>query len=225
MKFSLFYASLSFYLVGYSSASVVSLTPETYDSATAGKAAFIKFFAPWCGHCKAMAADWEKLAADYEGDDSVIIAEVDCTEEENRGICSDNSVQGFPTIKYGDSSMLEDYQGGRSYDDLKEFAAENLKLSCSPFNMDLCEGDDKVKIEKYFALSPEELTDAIDKVEAILAEAEEEVETGVEKLQAAYEALMEEHEAKVKSTKEDSDFKMLKAVLAVKNSETGNEEL
>jgi hypothetical protein len=74
-------------------------------------------------------------------------------------------------------------------------------------------------------MSSEDLSNAIDKVEAILAEAEEEIEAGVEKLQATYEALMEEHEAKIKSAKDDSDFKMLKAVLAVKNSETGNEEL
>ena len=40
---------------------------------------FIKFYAPWCGHCKAMAEDWEKLAAEYADDSSLTIAEFDAT--------------------------------------------------------------------------------------------------------------------------------------------------
>jgi hypothetical protein len=32
-----------------------------------------------CGHCKAMAADWETLGAEYQSSSSVLIAEVDCT--------------------------------------------------------------------------------------------------------------------------------------------------
>jgi thiol-disulfide isomerase/thioredoxin len=30
------------------------LTKETWDAAVAGKSVFIKFFAPWCGHCKSI---------------------------------------------------------------------------------------------------------------------------------------------------------------------------
>ena len=57
------------------------------------------------------------------------------------------TVQGFPTIKYGDPSALEDYQGGRDYDSLKKFA-DGLKPTCSPANIDLCDEEQTAEIKK-----------------------------------------------------------------------------
>merc|ERR1712151_208996 len=50
-----------------------------------------------------------------------LIADVDCTAA-GKPLCEANGVQGFPTIKWGDPSNLEDYDGGRDYDSLKKFA-------------------------------------------------------------------------------------------------------
>jgi thiol-disulfide isomerase/thioredoxin len=79
-----------------------------------------------CGHCKAIKPDWDKLIADFEGSPDKLVADVDCTAE-GEPLCTEFGIQGFPTLKWGDPSDLQDYNGGRSYDDLKQFADENLK--------------------------------------------------------------------------------------------------
>merc|ERR1711977_690883 len=58
-------------------------------------------------------------------------------------LCEEHGVQGFPTIKWGDPSALETYEGGRDYDALKKFAKDNLKPMCSPANIDLCDDEEK----------------------------------------------------------------------------------
>jgi protein disulfide-isomerase A1 len=66
----------------------------------------VEFYAPWCGHCKALAPEWEKAAASLKG--KVPIAKVDCTEEQT--LCQNFEVQGYPTLKLfrnGEASPLE----------------------------------------------------------------------------------------------------------------------
>jgi len=212
-------------LLSVASAGVVSLTPENYDIATAGKVVFIKFFAPWCGHCKAMAGDWETLASDFESAADTLIAEVDCDNEINQPICSDNGIQGFPTLKHGNPSALEDYDGGRDYDSLKAFATDNLKPSCSAFNLDLCEGDDKARIEALMNAPEEELQAKTDAVDELVGKADEDFEEAIEKLQEQYMKMMEEHEAGKEAAKKESNYKEIKAVLAFKKSQGKNDEL
>jgi len=84
---------------------------------------------------------------------SSLVADVDCTTE-GKDLCDKVGVRGYPTIKYGDPGDLKDYQGGRSFDDLKKFAEENLGPSCGPGeNIDLCDEDTKTAINKYVTMS------------------------------------------------------------------------
>jgi len=147
---------------------------------------------------------------------------VDCTAA-GKPLCDSNGVQGFPTIKHGDPSNLEDYEGGRSYDDLKSFADENLKPVCGPANLDLCDDEKKAEIEKLQAMSSEDLDKAISEKEEDLAAAEKTFETEVEKLQKKYQSLMEEKDATIKAVK-DSGLGLMKAVKSAAKDK-GKDEL
>lgn len=200
-------------LASLAQAAVPSLSPDNYAELTAGKTVFIKFFAPWCGHCKSMAPDWEKLADEYASNPTALVAEVDCTAE-GEGLCGE--VQGFPTLKYGDPDALEDYEGGRSYDDLKKFAEENLKPMCSPANIDLCDDEKKAEIKKFQGMVGAELDKLIEEGEAKVKDAEKTFSDELQKLQDTYERLTKEREETEAAVKA-SGLGMMKTVKALKN--------
>jgi len=214
---------IAFFVAMVAVASSLELTPETYDDATAGKTVFLKFFAPWCGHCKKMKPAWDTLMAEFADNAKILIADVDCTAG-GKPLCDQNGVKGFPTVKFGDPANLEDYEGGRDEASLKKFAAE-LKPACSPNNMDLCEEEDKAELEKLMAMSAEDIAAKIAEGEKKLADAEEKFNTELEKLQASYKDLQSEKEA-VGAEVKASGLGKLKAVAAFqKKGGAAKEEL
>mmetsp|Transcript_31673 Transcript_31673/g.53222 ORF Transcript_31673/g.53222 Transcript_31673/m.53222 type:complete len:137 (+) Transcript_31673:98-508(+) len=106
------------------SVSVIELNDETYKSAIAdGKVYFIKYYAPWCGHCKRLAPTWEELSLSLKGVENLVIAKVDCTVAKDT--CSDAGVRGYPTLKVmKDGTEAKAYKGGRELPALKAFAEE-----------------------------------------------------------------------------------------------------
>merc|ERR1719254_333760 len=94
---------------------------------------------------------------EYADHKSVLIADVDCTAA-GKDLCEEVGVQGFPTIKYGDPNNLEDYEGGRDLSALQKFAKENLGPRCGPANLDLCDAENKKKIDGFMAMAPGDLT-------------------------------------------------------------------
>jgi len=152
---------------------------------------------------------------DFKDSSSALVADVDCTAA-GKPLCDANGVQGFPTIKYGDPSALEKYEGPRDYDSLKKFADENLKPMCSPSNMDLCDDDQKAELEKLLAMEVADLESAIKEGEKKIEEAEETFKTELQKLQDQYQELMKTKEDTIAEVK-SSGLGRMKSVLAHRN--------
>mmetsp|Transcript_10168 Transcript_10168/g.13880 ORF Transcript_10168/g.13880 Transcript_10168/m.13880 type:complete len:133 (-) Transcript_10168:433-831(-) len=107
------------------SANVKVLDDSNYkESISDGKLYLIKFYAPWCGHCKRLAPTWDQLGDSLVGNDKVVIAKVDCTVAKD--ICTDAGVKGYPTLKtFKDGKAAKDYKGARELGPLKAFAEES----------------------------------------------------------------------------------------------------
>jgi hypothetical protein len=155
---------------------------------------------------------WDKLMAEFKDHKSALVADVDCTAA-GKPLCDSNGVKGFPTIKWGDPSALEDYQGGREFDDLQKFANENLKPICSPNNIDLCDDEKKAEIEKLQGMDKDELKKLIEEKETEISTLEENFETALKELQETYEKISTEKDDGIKAVK-DSGLSLMKAVAA-----------
>eukprot|EP00929_Paragymnodinium_shiwhaense_P111900 TRINITY_DN80175_c0_g1_i1.p1 TRINITY_DN80175_c0_g1~~TRINITY_DN80175_c0_g1_i1.p1 ORF type:complete len:224 (+),score=70.84 TRINITY_DN80175_c0_g1_i1:77-748(+) len=193
----------------------VELTPKTWEAQTAGKTIFVKFYAPWCGHCKEMKPAWDKLMKNWnKGDRSKtsMVADVDCIGA-GKSLCEDNAVRSFPTIKWGHPAGLEAYEGGRGYDDLKKFAKENLKPMCSPTNVDLCDDEKKKQIADLQALPAEQLRLQIQEKQKQIKDAEQSYEAEMKALQAAFGKLQKDKDEVVKAV-QDSGLGLMQLVQA-----------
>jgi len=159
-----------------------------------------------------MKPDWDKLMDEYKDHATALVADVDCTAA-GKPLCDSNGVKGFPSIKYGDPASLEDYKGGRKYDDLSKFAKENLKPLCSPAKMDLCDATQKAEIDKFQAMSAADLDAAISEKEKQISDAEAKFKTGTDGLQKKYKALDAEKKATIEGVKK-AGLGLLKTVKA-----------
>lgn len=98
---------------------VVTLTKSNFDDIISKeKLVMVKFFAPWCGHCQAMADDFKKAATELKG--KAVLADVDATVEED--LAKKYNIEGFPTLKvFTDGEELTDYNGGRDKESMIKF--------------------------------------------------------------------------------------------------------
>jgi len=92
---------------------VLTLNLKNYDKAVEEfEYLFVYFYAPWCGHCKALGPEFVKAGQMLkEKDSSIILGRVDGTEESD--LMDKHDVQGYPTLKLYRKQMMVPYTGGR----------------------------------------------------------------------------------------------------------------
>jgi len=98
-----------------------TLTKSNFDQMIMSDIILVKFYAPWCGHCKAMAPAYEE-AAEKLSEQGIPLAKVDGTEEPE--ITQAQSVKGFPTLKVFRKGVASDYTGPRDMDGIVRYMTE-----------------------------------------------------------------------------------------------------
>lgn len=100
---------------------LVQVVGKTFDEIVMDptKDVFVKFYAPWCGHCKSLAPAWEQLAEDMKGYDNLVVAKFDATTNEAIGV----SIRSYPTIILYPKDFKEGlkYEGDRDLEMFKTY--------------------------------------------------------------------------------------------------------
>lgn len=134
-----------FLIVVNAGSDVLDWGDKTFDTEVKDhEIVLIEFFAPWCGHCKRLAPEYEKAATKLKSNDPpVALAKVDCTAE--KAVCDRFGVSGFPTLKiFKKGEMSSDYDGPREADGIVKYMRSHVGPSSKELNT-------IAEIEKYLA--------------------------------------------------------------------------
>uniref|UniRef100_A0A915DI42 Protein disulfide-isomerase n=1 Tax=Ditylenchus dipsaci TaxID=166011 RepID=A0A915DI42_9BILA len=103
--------------------------------------ALAEFYAPWCGHCKKLAPEYEKAATKLKANDPPIaLIKVDCTVD--KATCDKFGVSGFPTLKiFRHGQVAQDYDGPRDAEGIVKY----LRGQAGPSAKELKTSESKLK--------------------------------------------------------------------------------
>lgn len=99
----------------------------------------VEFYAPWCGHCQALAPEYAAAATELKGE-AVALAKVDATEESE--LAEEYEVQGFPTVYFFVDGQHKPYNGQRT----KEAIVTWIKKKIGPGVSNITSADDAERV-------------------------------------------------------------------------------
>ncbi|KAL9097986.1 MAG: hypothetical protein Q9163_006259, partial [Psora crenata] len=104
----------------------VSLTQESFQKLVTNTQDpwFVKFYAPWCHHCQALAPSWLQMAKELQG--KLNVGEVNC--EQQVRLCKDARVKAYPTLHFFKGGERVEYDGLRGLGDLVSYAKKALDV-------------------------------------------------------------------------------------------------
>ena len=105
----------------------------------------VKFYAPWCGHCKHLAPVYEEAAQKLRGQGLMRLGKIDATVE--TGLAARYGVKGYPTLQYVRDGELHRYTGERTAEGFVAFAERMNRPPVHPLTT-------KPKLGKFTAQAP-----------------------------------------------------------------------
>ena len=97
---------------------------ELNKHAKNGGESVVALTAPWCGHCKALKPELNKMRSKLKGRNGIV---ANVSDKYHSQLDMDTNVDGFPTIRhFKGGKKVRDYEGKRAAEELANFANNSL---------------------------------------------------------------------------------------------------
>lgn len=99
--------------------------PQDLEETVASKKSMVLFHANWCGHCKKLMPEWDKLSNKWnDAQDNVQFIKVECgnpkENEEHKKIMEKYNIQGYPTIYVFENGKGREYTKSRQINEMEK---------------------------------------------------------------------------------------------------------
>jgi len=135
---------------------VLELNADNFDEVLSQHPVLlVEFYAPWCGHCKRLAPEYDEAAKELGTlSPPLFIAKVDADTEQNRPLAARFGIRGFPTLKlFRNGEVSSDFAGERNAAGIVSY----MKKQASPAVREITTSDlstisqaDKVVVVGFF---------------------------------------------------------------------------
>lgn len=83
-----------------------------HDLSSQGNNVILKYYAPWCDHCKRFAPVFQQIVNSYDAIPHVVAGQVDCVKE--KSYCRESLIIGYPSVRLVTSDGKMRYFQGRN---------------------------------------------------------------------------------------------------------------
>lgn len=116
---------LSFAAISLANGDVVTLTDANFDEYIKKSIVLVKFYAPWCGHCKSLAPEYELAAKKLKDEGSdFVLGELDATVHTKQA--QKAAIRSYPTLKLYIDGIPIDFTGDRKADPIVDWIKKKV---------------------------------------------------------------------------------------------------
>ncbi|KAI9291770.1 thioredoxin-like protein [Neoconidiobolus thromboides FSU 785] len=107
-----------------------AVTGSTFEHILSKGYTFVKYYAPWCGHCIHFRPTWLSLShelSSYKKSKNLQMVQFDCDAESD--FCRDHGVTGYPSLKlYKDGELIKGFtEFDRSLNNVKKWLLQTIE--------------------------------------------------------------------------------------------------
>jgi len=195
----------------------VELTDNTWEAGVANRSVMVMFYDPSCSHCMDLKPKWDRLAYFYKNKSDAVVVTINCGGNQSDELCKKPAF--FPLIQHRSPPIepFKDYEDGKDWKSLEEFASKTLGAVCTPTFLETCDEVMKTRIQEFQKMTKDELKTAVNATDEAVLKVKNKFEDEIQRLQERINELTINKPRTMEEVAEVRGDYLMRAVLSQKD--------